>query len=70
MTIIASSCRLPTPGKFAHLPDDRMNYAYQLDSSLYAKFLRAMAEADGAVRVEGKIAEVELDGDKRRRSPR
>ena len=34
-------------GKFAHLPDDRMNYAYQLNSTLYAKFLRAMAEADG-----------------------
>jgi tryptophan halogenase len=48
-------------GKFAHLPEDRMNYAYQLDSSLYAKFLRAMAEGDGAVRVEGKIADVELD---------
>jgi tryptophan halogenase len=48
-------------GKFAHLPDDRMNYAYQLDSSLYAKFLRAMAESDGAVRVEGRIAEVEVD---------
>src|SRR5258705_12523279 len=49
-------------GKFAHLPEDRMNYAYQLDSSLYAKFLRAMAEGDSTVRVEGKIAEVELDG--------
>lgn len=48
-------------GKFAHLPDDRMNYAYQLDSSLYAKFLRAMAESDGAIRIEGKIAEVDLD---------
>jgi tryptophan halogenase len=48
-------------GKFAHLPEDRMNYAYQLDSSLYAKFLRALAEGDGAVRVEGKIADVELD---------
>jgi len=48
-------------GKFAHLPEDRMNYAYQLDSSLYAKFLRAMAEGDGAVRIEGKIAEVEMD---------
>jgi tryptophan 7-halogenase len=48
-------------GKFAHLPEDRMNYAYQLDSSLYAKFLRAMAEGDGTVRVEGKIANVELD---------
>ena len=49
-------------GRFAHLPDDRMNYAYQLDSGLYAKFLRRMAEADGATRIEGKIAQVELDG--------
>lgn len=47
--------------RFAHLPDNRMNYAYQLDSSLYAAFLRKMAEADGARRVEGKIAEVQLD---------
>ncbi|MBA4086412.1 MAG: tryptophan halogenase [Novosphingobium sp.] len=50
-------------GKFAHLPDDRMNYAYQLDSGLYAKFLRSMAEADGTTRIEGKIAHVELDGE-------
>jgi tryptophan 7-halogenase len=50
--------------KFAHLPDDRMNYAYQLDSTLYAKFLRGMAEGDGCKRVEGKIADVELDGEK------
>lgn len=47
--------------KFAHLPDDRMNYAYQLDSGLYAAFLRQRAEADGAQRVEGKILNVELD---------
>ena len=49
-------------GKFAHLPDDRMNYAYQLDSGLYAAFLRRRAEADGARRIEGRIVEVELDG--------
>ena len=49
-------------GRFAHLPDDRMNYAYQLDSTLYAKFLRTMAQGDGARRVEGRIAHVELDG--------
>ncbi|MFM9937139.1 MAG: tryptophan halogenase family protein [Novosphingobium sp.] len=47
--------------KFAHLPDNRINYAYQLDSSLYAVFLRKLAEADGAKRVEGKIAEVQLN---------
>jgi len=40
-----------------------MNYAYQLDSTLYAKFLRQMSEADGTKRVEGKIANVELYGE-------
>jgi tryptophan halogenase len=49
--------------KFAHLPEDRMNYAYQLDSGLYAKFLRQMAEADGTRRIEGKIAHVALNGE-------
>jgi tryptophan 7-halogenase len=50
-------------GKFAHLPNDRMNYAYQLDSGLYARFLRQMAERDGTKRVEGKIGRVVLDGE-------
>lgn len=49
-------------GKFAHLPSDGTNYAYQLDSGLYAKFLRALAEGDGTTRIEGRIAHVELDG--------
>ena len=47
-------------GRFAHLPDNRMNYAYQLDSTLYGRYLRKLAEADGAKRVEGRIAQVEL----------
>ncbi|MCP9221383.1 tryptophan 7-halogenase [Erythrobacter sp. LQ02-29] len=50
-------------GKFAHLPDDRMNYAYQLDSARYAAFLRRMAEAEGTHRREGRIAQVELDSE-------
>lgn len=50
-------------GKFAHLPNDGTNYAYQLDSGLYAKFLREMAEGDGTARIEGRIARVELDGE-------
>ncbi len=49
-------------GKFAHLPDDGINYAYQLDSGLYARFLREVSEGDGAKRIEGKIEAVELDG--------
>ncbi len=50
-------------GKFAQLPDERVNYAYQLDSGLYARFLRQMAEGDGVTRIEGKIAQVQLDGE-------
>ncbi|SEN45480.1 tryptophan halogenase [Sphingomonas gellani] len=49
--------------RFAHLPDERMNYAYQLDSTLYGRFLRGLAEADGARRVEGRIQQVALDGE-------
>ncbi|WP_417451327.1 tryptophan halogenase family protein [Kordiimonas sp.] len=45
-------------GKFAHLPEQGLNYAYHLDSSLYAKFLRSIAEEFGAERIEGKIVEV------------
>ena len=48
--------------KFAHLPDNRLNYAFQLDATAYGRFLRRLAEQNGARRVEGRIAEVELDG--------
>jgi len=50
-------------GKFAHLPEDRMNYAYHVDATLYGRFLRKLAEADGCKRVEGKIARVELNSE-------
>ena len=48
--------------RFAHLPDEGMSYAYQLDSTRYAAFLRQFAEQHGARRIEGHIAAVELDG--------
>lgn len=51
-------------GKFAHLPDNRLNYAYQLDATRYARFLRRLAEEGGTRRVEGRIARVELDGER------
>ncbi len=50
-------------GKFAHLPDERMNYSYHIDSGRYAAFLRQRAEADGARRIEGRIGRVELDSE-------
>ena len=47
--------------RFAHLPKSGMNYAYHLDASRYAKFLRKFAEGYGVERIEAKIARVNLD---------
>ena len=47
--------------RFAVLPNHGLNYAYHFDASLYARFLRAMAEEHGAVRQEGRIETVEQD---------
>jgi tryptophan halogenase len=44
--------------RFAHLPRGGMNYAFHIDASLYAKFLRKFSEGFGVKRIEGKIAEV------------
>jgi tryptophan halogenase len=40
-----------------------VNYAYHLDATLYARFLRAKAEMWGLKRVEGKIREVKQNGE-------
>ncbi|WP_233392380.1 tryptophan halogenase family protein [Roseateles caseinilyticus] len=48
--------------RFAHLPRNGLNYAYHLDAGRYAKYLRAMSEAHGVQRIEGKIAAVLQDG--------
>ena len=48
-------------GRFAVLPNNKLNYAYHMDASLYAEFLRGIAEAHGAVRQEGLIEHVEQD---------
>ncbi len=53
-------------GKFAVPPKELppgvpgLGYAYHFDAGLYAKYLRAYAEARGVKRTEGKIAKVEL----------
>jgi tryptophan halogenase len=49
-------------GRFTKSGDPPLNYAYHLDAGLYARFLRRIAETDGARRIEGKIARVEQDG--------
>lgn len=47
--------------KFAHLPRGGINYAYHMDASLYARFLRKLSQDHGARRIEGKIVDVETD---------
>ena len=40
-----------------------LNFAYHLDASLYARFLRSFSEKKGVKRVEGLIEQVEQDGE-------
>src|SRR4029079_3495069 len=47
--------------KLAPRPRIRMDYAFHIDASAYAKFLRKFAEGFGVQRIEGKIAEVKTD---------
>ena len=57
--------RAAEENRFAHLPRNGMNYAFHLDATAYAKFLRKHSERFGVQRIEGKIAEVlrHADGD-------
>jgi tryptophan halogenase len=47
--------------KFAHLPDSGLKYAYHMDSTLYARFLRTISEQHGVTRIEGTIDQVNID---------
>jgi len=43
--------------------DPELSYAYHLDATAYARHLRALSEAAGATRVEGRIADVRRDAE-------
>lgn len=57
--VMAEHCRFepPPPGSPLY------NYAYQFDATLFAPYLRAYSINRGAVRTEGKVVDVELDGE-------
>lgn len=52
-------------GKFAKTEQAALSYAYHIDAGRYARFLREFSEAQGAVRIEGKITHVQqqVNGD-------
>jgi tryptophan halogenase len=53
--------RAAQENRFAHLPRAGMNYAFHMDATRYAAFLRKFSEGHGARRIEGKIRSVALD---------
>lgn len=55
--------RFALPPSGPHHMVDGFNYAYQFDAALYARFLRSYSEHRGVVRQEGKIVDVERDGE-------
>ena len=48
-------------GKFAITKNPFLNYAFHLDATRYAQFLRKISEKHGVKRVEGKIVDVALE---------
>jgi tryptophan halogenase len=62
-TIAARTGKSPQPAGDPKNPSSRLAYAYHLDASLYAAFLRRQAERAGVKRVEGKIVDVKLRGE-------
>ncbi len=55
--------RAALESKFAHLPKNGLNYAFHIDATLYARFLRKLSEENGTARVEGKIVKVDTDAE-------
>ena len=46
--------------KFAHLPEQKLNYAYHIDSFAYAALMRERAEKMGVKRIDDKVVNVAL----------
>jgi tryptophan halogenase len=55
--------RFARPGTAAKPPLSQLFYAFHFDASLYARFLRGIAERQGAERREGRIVKAHRDGE-------
>ena len=55
--IAAEQGRFQLPGDDVNKIGSNFGYAYQFDSSLYAKFLRSYCESNGVTRTEGRVTD-------------
>ncbi len=59
--IAAEMGRFRFPDKDHTKIESTFGYAYQFDSSLYARFLRSYGEDKGVTRIEGKVTDIQTD---------
>ncbi|MGR6329331.1 tryptophan halogenase family protein [Sphingomonas sp. XXL09] len=59
----SAESRAAAEGRFSTDPAAGLAYAYHLDATAYAAFLRGHAEAAGASRIEGRIVAVDRDAE-------
>jgi tryptophan halogenase len=59
--VLAEMGRFMVPGTDPARVESTFRYAYQFDATRYARFLRQYSEANGVVRIEGKVVDVRLD---------
>jgi tryptophan 7-halogenase len=62
-TALAEQGRFARPSGDARSILSTLGYAYHFDASLYARHLRGIAERGGVTRVEGRLQDVERDGE-------
>ena len=62
-SMAAALQRFGRPSAAAKPPLSEIAYAFHFDASLYAAFLRRLAERQGAKRIEGRIVDVHRDGE-------